>query len=282
MTVTHLSLSVNNLNDVQLYADAVEQSQLEQPLPFVEILWDNYCHLEPEKILEYLSQFSDRVALHIMWSRFLERDQEEFEAFLNHLQHHVNIIQPVYISDHLCQFSLNNVALYKGIELDYLNMDLELVRDRVQQYQESIGRQLLLENFASEDSKGKEQVEFIAELIAETNCGLLFDISNAIVAEKNNILSMSEWFPLFAYLDSLHCHVGSYSYHEKESCYYDTHDSNLSRETLDDIKTISTSFHINTLCYEREHHRTSADMANDMNQLFQQYVMPKVSCLSNA
>jgi uncharacterized protein (UPF0276 family) len=261
--VTDISLSINNLREFDLYEQAVHTSQINYKLPFVEILWDNYCHLAPEKLAAYLSKFSDRIALHIMWSKFLDCDQQEFEEFLNLLDYHVQLIQPLYVSDHLCTFSLQGVHLFQPLEITYSNIDF--VCQRVEHYQQRIGTQLLLENYPSQKNSGQRQIDFFYTLMQQTSCGVLFDISNARVGENNQITALSAWLDLLASVDDLHCHVGSYSYDTKDNLYYDSHDQNLAEPTITDIHNVVSRLSVKTLCYEREYNRTSAEMATDLN-----------------
>ena len=259
----YLSLSINNLANFDLYFQGVQQSNLKLKLPFVEILWDNYCHLEPQLILEYLSPFSDRIAFHIMWSKFLELEQEELLQFLQRLKYHIQVINPLYISDHLCQFKINNTHLFTSVELLYNNLDL--VTERVKQYQDIIESQLLLENTASTSYQGKKQIEFFQKLRERTNCGIFFDISNARVAEKNGITKFCNWLDILTGDDQIYCHVGGYSYNLDDDLIYDSHDSNLTKETLADLTTVIQCLNIKTICYEREYQRTSEIIANELN-----------------
>lgn len=260
-----ISLSVNNLRDFEMYAQAVKASQLPQPLSYVEILWDGYCHLQPEKLREYLSQFSDRVAFHIMWSRFLDRDAEHFEFFLKQLKHHVDVIQPIYVSDHLCHFKQDQVHLFQPIEIDY--RDLEFVCRRVDTYQQFLDRSILIENHASSAETGRNQIEFFQQLMEKTGCKILFDISNARVAENNRVTQLSDWLEFLRDQSEIHAHLGSYSYDETQDRYFDSHDHNMDNQTAIDIETVLQTLPIKTLSYEREYNRTAEDMTADLDRI---------------
>lgn len=261
--IPKFSLSVNNLSEFDLYERAVRGSNLALPLPFVEILWDNYCHLDPERILEYLSYFSERVTFHIMWSKFLELDEWEFEYFLQRLLVHIKVIKPFYISDHLCRFQLNRTHLFQAIEIDYT--DLDTVSRRVDHYQNYLGTQVLFENHASNYLNGCKQIEFFEALMSRTGCGIFFDISNARVSENNGITAYEDWLDLLRRSSNLHCHVGSYDLNSKDGLYYDSHDRDVSKQTLRDVANISSNLNVSTVCYEREFRRTSKAMSSDLN-----------------
>lgn len=261
MTI-QLSLSVNNLADFYLYETASKPIRKNDKLPFVEILWDNWCHLQPDKLQEYLSNFSDRIAFHVMWSRFLERDEDELQSFLQRLKFHVQEIKPLYISDHICRFTLGKIHSHHGFDFDYL--DLETAIQRVDYYQNYLGRQLLLENFASMTPTGCRQIEFFDKLVKFTGCGVFFDISNARVAHNNGYGNLAEWTDLLSNLKGLHCHVGGYRYDAEFDVYRDNHADDLSEDTFTDIKKCMSHLDIATICYEREHNKVSAMMQQDL------------------
>ncbi|WP_141295215.1 multinuclear nonheme iron-dependent oxidase [Planktothrix agardhii] len=264
MTI-ELSLSVNNLTDFSIYEEASQPIRNNGKLPFVEILWDNYCHLAPDKIVEYLSTFSDCIAFHIMWSRFLDRDSEQFEEFLHHLKSHIDVIQPLYISDHICTFHQGNVYVKSGLEFNYENP--EYVWRRIERYQNYIGRQILLENFASMTSEGYKQIEFFETMVTQTGCGIFFDISNARVAEYNGFTPLIDWIDLLKGMPELHCHVGGYEYNDNDNYYRDSHGDDISSQTLLDIENVVSSLDVKSICYEREHHKISHKMAQDLAKI---------------
>lgn len=260
-----LSLSVNNLRDLDLYHQAVSLSQLSESLDYVEILWDGYCHLPPEEIQTYLAPFSNRIALHVMWSRFLDRDSTEFQNYLQHFKHHVDVLKPIYVSDHLCRFTLSQLHLFQPIEWNY--QDLNVVIDRVDEYQQTLGRQLLVENYASGPGDGQAQIDYFERLMAQTGCGILFDISNARVAENNGSLALSDWLSFLRNLPPINCHLGSYSYDPQKQQYFDSHDQNMELQTVRDVEHTLQQLQPATLTYEREHQRTAEEMAADLDQL---------------
>ena len=131
-----LSVSLNNLSDFDVDLDRCRRA-LGDRLPFIEILWDNYCHLDPEELGSWLTSVAPEISLHIMWSRFLERSEEELDAVLVRLAEHVRVLKPVRVSDHLCQFVVDGVLLGHGVEL--LPSSLDCVAWRIDRYQSAMG-----------------------------------------------------------------------------------------------------------------------------------------------
>src|SRR5688572_8805233 len=84
---------------------------------FCEILVDNVIHLSPELVLKELKNIP--IAFHIMTSRFLERSDAELKEIAKHIRHWIDVVNPMYVSDHLVQFTQNNKRLPFLGELNY-------------------------------------------------------------------------------------------------------------------------------------------------------------------
>ena len=99
-------------------------------------------------------------------------------------------INPIYVSDHIARFSIDNLTLPILKEYDY--KEIEIAIKKISHWQDMLGSNVFLENFPSLTSEGYGQPDFFKSIIDDTNCGLLFDISNAFVACKNTALSISK------------------------------------------------------------------------------------------
>lgn len=259
-----VSLSFNNLSDFPLYGEVIDTLELSTPLSFVEILWDNYCHLNPEEILESLGPFSDRISLHVMMSKFLERDRDQLDDFLAVLKNHVRVLKPIRVSDHLARFRSGHLNVAIPMEHDY--KDLEYVCERVDRYQGEIGMPLLLENYASTEPQGINQIEFLDALTTRTGCGLLFDVSNAVVSELNGYGCIADWVDYLADR-RVNCHVGSYAANKKTGLFHDTHNNDLTIPTiraLDDLVAINVA---ESICYERDYNKSVDALNRDLSMI---------------
>ncbi len=256
-----LTLSINNLGDFELAASAIAEAGLGERLPLIEILWDNYCALDPEKLAAYLFRFSDNVSLHIMWSRFLEVDDDTLDAYLRRLRAHVAVLRPCAVSDHLCRFSSGPLHLVFGQELGYDRLDHACAR--VDRYQRAIGMPLLVENAASIEYPAEIQREFIDRLVARTGCGILFDVSNAVVGELNRQGAVEPWIE-FLRGRELRCHVGSYALEEKTGLVQDTHSTAVTPETERALRLLTQATRVHSICYERDYNKTASAIAADL------------------
>lgn len=247
---TAITMSVNNPTTLELVKRVLQTNGLNRPWPFVEIFWDNFTHLSPNDLFELLTPYSSQVALHLMWTRFLERTTDELEVILRRLRAHVEAINPIFISDHLCAFKVNNVRVPFAQEYDYKS--LEVAASRIDRYQQVVGNQLLIENAASTHHPVAKQIDFIEQLIAQTGCGLLFDISNAVMGEQNKLGGFELWLN-YLKNKSIHCHIGGYGWHADTNTFQDTHAHDISTNTYEALAELCIATDIKTLTYERDY-----------------------------
>jgi uncharacterized protein len=257
-----ITLSAGSLADFGQSAEALRLAELRPSA--IEILWDNFCALDPARLADQLAALADRVMLHVMWSRYLELDAAAFADYLARLRRHVDVLRPLAISDHLCRFQIGGAFVGSGQERDY--GDLDFVCERVARYQDAIGRQLLVENTASSEHPATIQIDFIAELQARTGCGILFDISNAVVGELNGLGAVGEWLPLVAG-EQVRCHVGSYSRDVEADCYVDSHDADVTAATEAAIRLVADAATVTSITYERDANRSAAAIAADLRRI---------------
>ncbi|MCU0270077.1 MAG: DUF692 family protein [Acidimicrobiales bacterium] len=262
---TVVTLSVNNPTDFPMYRAVVAELTGGGRLPLVEVFLDNFWHLDPALVAEMFADLADDVALHIMWSRFLERPTQDVTGYLDRLTRFVRRLQPVYVSDHLGRFRIGPVHAYSALELTY--DDTAPAAQRVQQYQDAIGQPLLVENYASTTPAGVRQVDFVAELMARTGCGLLFDVSNARAAQENDVVPVTAWHPLLRSMTAVRCHLGSYEWDERDELYFDTHGCSPSASALRDLARVSALTDVASICYERDHQRSAAAIVADIRAI---------------
>jgi hypothetical protein len=257
-----ITLSAGGLADVGQSAEALRGADLRPEA--IEILWDNFCALDPARLADDLAALADRVMLHVMWSRYLELDDAAFAALLARLRAHIAVLRPLAISDHLCRFHFGGAFVGSGQERDY--GDLDFVSERVVRYQDAIGQTLLVENTASSEHPAAMQIDFVAELQARTGCGILFDISNAVVGELNGLGAVTAWLPLIAG-KPIRCHVGSYSRDAEGECYVDSHDADVGAATEAAIALVARTATIESITYERDANRSAAAIAADLRRI---------------
>jgi uncharacterized protein len=132
------------------------------------------------------------VGLSIGADRPLDRDH------LKRLKQLIERYEPSLFSEHLAWSTHEGSFFDDLLPLPYTAETLARVSEHIDEVQETLGRQMLLENpstyLAFAESTYLE-TDFIAEIVHRTGCGLLLDVNNVHVASTNQ-----EWDPI-RYID---------------------------------------------------------------------------------
>jgi len=97
-------------------------------------------------------------------------------------------INPASVSEHLCWNTVDGRAVNDLLPFPYTQDALTHVAERVQRVQETLGRRILIENlsyYVAFNSSEMLEEEFLSELVARTDCGILFDVNNLYVNTVN-------------------------------------------------------------------------------------------------
>lgn len=121
---------------------------------------------------------------------------------LSRLRHLLGWLNPASFSEHLA-WSTHDTHYYNDLlPLPYTIETLTRVCSHIDQAQETLGRQMLLENpsnyLAFAESEMAE-VDFLREIALRTGCGLLLDVNNVFVSATNqqtDPISYLDAFPL--------------------------------------------------------------------------------------
>src|SRR6266851_2888403 len=133
------------------------------------------------------------VGLSIGADRPLDKDH------LRRLSKLVKRYRPGLFSEHLAWSSHDTGFLNDLLPVPYTVETLARVSDHIDQIQEALGRQMLLENpstYLAFAESTYSEIDFIAEVVRRTGCGLLLDVNNVHVASTNQ-----QWNPI-AYVDA--------------------------------------------------------------------------------
>ena len=123
---------------------------------------------------------------------------------LARLKHLISWLNPASFSEHLA-WSTHDSHFYNDLlPLPYTPKTLARVAAHINQVQETVGRQMLLENPSSYlgfAESTMSETAFLRELVAKTGCGLLLDVNNVFVSATNLKTSPHAYiddFPLHA------------------------------------------------------------------------------------
>lgn len=203
--------------------DSIPVLQNKGSLDFVEILIDNYFHIDPYLLKEFLDDLN--VAFHIMNSGFVF-DKKRMVYYTSKIKEFSRVLNPLYISDHLFYSKVHDFSLKFPIEFDY-SKDKQLILNSVDEYQTRLNDQVLFENFPSLNYKYHSQSMFFKEMSKATGCGILFDVSNALIAELNSSEPVSDWFNL----DLAYFHIGGFE--RIDGVYVDTHNKIPNKKSIE-------------------------------------------------
>jgi uncharacterized protein (UPF0276 family) len=106
--------------------------------------------------------------------------------------------EPALFSEHLAWSSHDTVYLNDLLPLPYTEETLERVSGHIDEVQDTLQRQMLLENpstYVAFAETSMSEVEFLREIVRRTGCGLLLDVNNVFVQATNH------GFDARAYLD---------------------------------------------------------------------------------
>ncbi|WP_170343840.1 MNIO family bufferin maturase [Ruegeria atlantica] len=169
----------------QHFAQILEHAQ---PVAWLEIHAENYMG-DGGRPLAQLRHLSEKfpisvhgVGLSIGGEGALDPDH------LARLKHLVGWLNPASFSEHLA-WSTHDTHFYNDLlPLPYTDATLTRVCDHIDQVQDTVGRQMLLENpssyLAFEESTWSEP-DFLREIARRTGCGLLLDVNNVFVSATN-------------------------------------------------------------------------------------------------
>jgi uncharacterized protein (UPF0276 family) len=132
----------------------------------------------------------------------------------------------LHVSDHLCWSSIGGRYSYDLLPFPWNEETLAYAISRVNQVQDTLGRQLVLENLSQyvrfKDSTLSD-TEFWLELIRETGCGMLLDVNNVYVNSQNFGYDPIEFLEAIPPKAVKQYHLAGH--HWQNSVYVDTHDA---------------------------------------------------------
>jgi uncharacterized protein (UPF0276 family) len=148
----------------------------------------------------YLSAIRERYKLSLHGVGLsIGADRPLDEDHLQRLKQLIERYRPGLFSEHLAWSSHDTGFLNDLLPVPYTTETLVRVAGHIDQVQSTLGRQMLLENpstYLAFAESTYSEIDFIAEVVRRTGCGLLLDVNNVYVASTNQ-----QWDPV-AYIDA--------------------------------------------------------------------------------
>lgn len=239
----------------------LEELIANKKVDFIEILIDNFLCCTPQSILEVVGDIP--IAFHVMNSMYLHKDTDELLQLSNKIKFFMRELNPLYISDHIGLFYQDGYPLPKMCEVNYESKNEELL-DKIDMWQNMIGTKVLFENYASIlNENASLQFSFFERMMKKIGCGLIFDISNAVIAEYNTGARFDDWLAL----DFQHMHIGGYEKTSfQPSFLVDTHATTVSSLSLSKLNKVKCNerFNLQTLSVERDDNFYYEGWVNDI------------------
>ena len=107
---------------------------------------------------------------------------------LERVRRAVDRFAPALVSEHACWGSLEGEHFNDLLPLPYTDEAVEHLSRRIAQVQDTLGRQILIENlscYLAFSSSRLTEWEFLAAVVERAGCGLLLDVNNAYVNSCN-------------------------------------------------------------------------------------------------
>ncbi len=186
--------------------DVLEQKP---PLGFLEVHTENYFGGGAK--LKNLERLRSHYALSFHGVGLsLGRADGLDQAHLKQVAALVRRFEPALVSEHLSWSAYAHSATPDLLPLPFTHEALKVMAQHVDEFQQAIGRQILIENpsnYLVFDGLDFEEPEFLLRLSDMTGCGLLLDINNIHVSAHN--LGRDP----YAYLASLSRSAAVHQYH---------------------------------------------------------------------
>lgn len=126
------------------------------------------------------------------------------EHHLERLARVAERFEPAVVSEHLAWSTHGGVFFNDLLPIAYDAATLDRVVRHVDRMQEALRRRVLIENpstYVTRAGTAMEEVDFLAVLAARSGCGLLLDLNNVVVSQRNRGESPGRYldrFPLHA------------------------------------------------------------------------------------
>ncbi|MFN3350245.1 DUF692 family multinuclear iron-containing protein [Pseudorhodoplanes sp.] len=191
-----------------------------QPIGFVEVHAENYMGAggAPHAML---SALREQYALSIHGVGLSIGSAEPLDsAHLARLKALCERYEPHSFSEHLAWSSHGEIYLNDLLPLPYTDETLNRIVSHIDQVQDTLRREMLLENPATYlqfAASTIPETEFLAEIARRTGCGLLLDVNNVFVQAANHGTSPDAYLAAFPLHRVGEIHLGGHDAQQDET-----------------------------------------------------------------
>lgn len=211
-------------------------------VPWFEVTLEDFLEYGPhhQKLLELRKDYP--IVMHSIGLDLGGCDSYDI-AYLKQVKGLYEKFQPEWISDHLCWSSSEEKFHHDLLPIPKSKEGLKNLCDRINYLQNFFNRTLVLENITSYvDFKEEEyeEIEFIEEVLKNTECYLLLDITNVLINHINRGSSYQNYFDRFPMGKVKQIHLSGHA--KGEGILIDSHSDEVGKEDI----------HILTKIYKKE------------------------------
>ncbi len=151
-------------------------------------------------------------------------------AHLKRLRELIDRYRPGLFSEHLAWSTHDGAYLNDLLPLPYTAETLAKVADHVDQVQQALGQRMLLENpstYVRFAESTLSELDFLAGVVKQTDCGLLLDVNNVQVSAANHNFDAVAYLEAFPVEHVGEMHLAGYEAttdDERKPLLIDTHD----------------------------------------------------------
>ena len=190
-----------------------------RPVEWLEVHAENYMG-EGGRPLAQLRHLAERFAISVHGVGLSIGGEGRLDPeHLARLKHLCGWLNPASFSEHLAWSTHDSHFLNDLLPLPYTAETLQRVADHIDEVQETVGRQMLLENpssyLAFEESTYAE-TDFLSEVTRRTGCGLLLDVNNVFVSCTNLQLEPCAYIDAFPVDKVGEIHLGGHDEDEDD------------------------------------------------------------------
>ena len=174
------------------------------------------------------------VSLHGV-SLSLAGDEPPDAAHLERLAALVRRIEPVLVSEHLAWSAFGGHHFPDLLPFPRSSAALRRIASNIDRTQAALGRRIAIENpshYLPIDGHGWDEIDFLAELVQRTGCGLLLDVNNVHVSARNLGFDAAAWLDRFPGAAVMEIHLAGHSTDPAlgNSLLIDSHDAPVAPE----------------------------------------------------
>ncbi|NOQ94519.1 MAG: DUF692 family protein [Methylophaga sp.] len=148
--------------------------------------------------------------------------------YLGKLKTLIDRVEPQWISDHLCWTAVEHINSHDLLPLPYNESTIEHIVSRIQTVQDTLGRQMLIENLSSYVTYNHSEMpewEFVNEIAKRADCYILLDINNIFVSANNHHFEPKDYVNGIDSDRVMQFHLAGHSYNGQ--MIIDTHDHDV-------------------------------------------------------